>query len=296
MMQNRRIISALVYIIAIFSVTATLSGILSSEGPGNYKFISVLGQDITIYGKGLYKNMSADVAIQGIAQDFVTLAAVPLLIFALFRTRKNSLKSKLFLAGILKYYFLTYLFYMSMGMYNEMFIVYVLLCSSSFFSLILVLLNIDIKNISEYFNAKTPVKYIGYFLVFLSLSIALLWLSIIIPPLVDGSIVPVAVQHYTTLIVQGFDLSIFLPIAFVGGLLLTKKARFGYLISSVVLVFLSFLMTALVAKIIAMAMADVNVIPAVIIIPVFLALSIIFAVVLYKNINENIKSSAKKRT
>lgn len=287
-MQNRKTISTLIVLIAIFSTIATFSGIFTNSGTGNYEFTSINNQTVTIYGKGVYENMSADVAIQGIAQDYVTLfIAIPLLIIALFWTRKNSLKSKLFLAGVLNYFFLTYLFYMNMAMYNKLFLVYIVLVSTTFFAFVLTLLSIDIKTISQYFSPKMPTKFVGSFLIVLPSMIALLWLSIIVPPLIDGTIIPKSVEHYTTLTVQGFDLSIFLPIAFISGLLLFKKQPFGYFMSSVTIIFLSLLMTALVAKIIAMALVGVNVIPAVFIIPVFLIFSILCAVMLFKEIPNN---------
>jgi hypothetical protein len=288
-MQNRKIISTLIILIAIFSTIATVSGIFTNNGTGNYEFKSINHQTVNIYGKGVYENMSAEVAIQGIAQDYVTLfIAIPLLIFALFWTRNNTLKSKLFLAGVLNYFLLTYLFYMNMAMYNELFLVYIVLLSTSFFAFILTLLNVDIKNISHHFNPKTPIQFIGYFLIILSSIIGILWLSVIVPPLIDGSIIPQSVEHYTTLIVQGFDLSIFLPITFIAGLLLIKKKQFGYLTASVTIILLSLLMTALVAKIIALALANENVIPAIFIIPLFMILAIINALILYKNINVKI--------
>jgi len=287
-MQNRKTISILIIIIAIFSTIATISGIFTNNGNGGYEFKSINNQIVTIYGKGVYENMSADVAIQGIAQDYVTLfMGLPLLLISLLWTKKNTLKSKLFLAGVLNYFFLTYLFYMNMAMYNKLFLIYIILVSTSFFAFILTLLNIDIKSISQQFTRKTPTKFIGIFLMVLSSMIALLWLSVIIPPLIDGSIIPKSVEHYTTLTVQGFDLSIFLPIAFISGLLLIKKRQFGYLMSGVTLVFLSLLMSALVAKIIAMALADVNVVPAVFIIPCFLIISVISAFILFKSIKRD---------
>lgn len=74
-MQNRKTISILVFIIVLLSLSATLTGILSGVGAGSceYQFESIHGQKVTIYGKGLYQHMSSDVAIQGIAQDYVTL-------------------------------------------------------------------------------------------------------------------------------------------------------------------------------------------------------------------------------
>lgn len=173
---------------------------------------------------------------------------------------------------------------MNMAMYNAMYIVYIMLVSASFFAFILTLTGFDVQNIPGLYSAKTPVKRIGGFLVFLSSAIALLWLQIIITPLMDGSIIPKEVEHYTTLTVQGFDLSIFLPSVLFGGLLLIRKNPYGYLIATVTLLFLCLLMTALVAKIIAMTHAGVNVIPVIFIIPAFDILAMISTYALLKNI------------
>ena len=285
-MENKKIISTLVLIIAVLAIIASASGIYSSEGSGRYDYTSIRNHTVTIYGVGLYKHMSADVAIQGIAQDYVTLfIAIPALLFALFLTRKGTLIPKYLLAGILSYIFLTYLFYMNMAMYNSLFIVYVALTGTSFFALALTLLSIDIDKLPMSFNKTTPIKFMGGFLIFTSTSIALLWLSILIPPLLDNTIIPLSVEHYTTLTVQGFDLSLFHPIIFVAGLLLIKKNKFGYLLAPVTLIFLSFLMIALIAKIIAMSLANVNVIPAIFIIPCITIVAIVSSVVCLNNIN-----------
>lgn len=287
-MQNKKLVNSLVILIAVLAAVAAIAGIFSTGGSGRYQHESIRGQSVTIYGEGLYKHMSADVAIQGIAQDYVTLLlAVPFLLFALFRLKTPSLKWKFILAGILGYIFLTYLFYMNMAMYNSMFLVYVALTGISFFALVLTLLSIETDRLHVIFNKNTPVKFIGGFLIFNAVIIALLWLSVIIPPLLDKTIVPVAVQHYTTLNVQAFDLSLFLPISFVAGLLLVRKNRFGYLIAPVYLVFLSLLMTALIAKLIAMAMEGVNVVPAIFFIPCIAVVAVVCGAILIKNINQN---------
>lgn len=287
-MQNKKLITNLVVLIAVLAAIAAVAGIFSTGGSGRYQYESIRGLSITIYGEGLYKHMTADVAIQGIAQDYVTLLlAIPFLLLALFRLKTPSLKWKFILAGILGYIFLTYLFYMNMAMYNSMFLVYVALTGISFFALVLTLLSIETDRLPVIFNKNTPVKFIGGFLIFNAVIIALLWLSVIIPPLLDKTIVPVAVQHYTTLNVQAFDLSLFLPISFVAGLLLVRKNRFGYFIAPVYLVFLSLLMTALIAKLIAMAMEGVNVVPAIFFIPCIAVVAVVCGAILIKNINQN---------
>lgn len=285
-MKNKKITTLLVILIAIFAFIATLAGITSTGGSGAYEYKSIRGQTVTIYGKGLYQHMSADVAIQGIAQDYVTLfIALPFLLFALYRFRIQSLEGKFLLAGALSYFFLTYLFYMNMAMYNSMFLVYVALTGLSFFALILTLLTFETDQLPKIFKAKTPVNFIGGFLIFNAVIISLLWLGVIIPPLLDKTIVPIAVEHYTTLNVQAFDLSLFLPISFVAGLLLIRKSKFGYLMAPVYLVFLSLLMLALIAKLMAMGMQGVNIIPAIIFIPSIALVAIICSIILLRNIN-----------
>jgi hypothetical protein len=136
------------------------------------------------------------------------------------------------------------------------------------------------------FNTTTPVKTTGGFLIFNSVAIALLWLSIVVPPLLDGSVIPVQAEHYTTLIVQGLDLGILLPAAFISAMLFIRKKPLGYLLCPLYFIFLSLLMTALTAKIIAMALLGYNVIPVVFLIPAFNILTIICTIVILRKIGD----------
>jgi hypothetical protein len=127
-------------------------------------------------------------------------------------------------------------------------------------------------------------------MIFNSIIISLLWLGVVLPPLLDGTIVPDAVQHYTTLTVQGLDLAIFLPLSFVSGYLLINRKPLGYLLSTTTLIFLPLLMTALVAKIIAMGLAGDNIIPVVFIMPSLLVAASVCAVLLIKNLKSQNKA------
>lgn len=275
----------LILLIVLFAIAATTTGIFSSGGPGNYAYTSIRGKTVQIYGKGLYKDMSAEVAPQGIAQDHVTLfIAIPLLIISFFKAVKGAEKGKYLLSGTLGYFLVTYLFYMVMGMYNSMFLLYVILTGLSFFSFIIMIRSFDINQLPDFFKSTTPLKATGGFLMFSSIIIAMMWLSIIVPPLINGTIIPLQAEHYTTLIVQGLDLGILLPGSFISGLLLIRKKTTGYLLAPVYFVFLSLLMTALSAKIIAMKLLGYNVIPAIFIIPMFNLIAVICTISLLKNI------------
>jgi hypothetical protein len=290
-MKQMKVISILVVLIALLAAVATTTGIMSEDGPGQFKHETVRGETVTIYGKGVYQHMSAEVAPQGIAQDYVTLLlGIPLLIIGLLMARTGSLKGRFVLAGTLGYFLVTYLFYLVMGMYNVLFLVYVLLLATSFFAFILTLLSFDRQQLPSSFLSATPYRLTGGFLIFQAVAIALLWLSIVVPPLLDRSIIPVQVEHYTTLVVQGLDLGLLLPAGFVAGLLFYKKRPFGYLFAPIYFVFLSLLMTALTAKVIAMAVLGYNVIPVIFIIPAFNLLTILSSVVILRNVRETGKS------
>ena len=284
-MKYKRPITILVTLIAVVAAITASSGLFSREGPGPFQYESIRGQTVEIYGKGLYQHMSAEVAIQGIAQDYVTLfIGIPLLIISLISYRQNSLRGRFLLAGTLGYFWVTFLFYTAIGMYNIMFLGYVSLLCFSTFGLIMMLLSFDLSGLDRQFTSKTPTKFVGGFLMVSSISIALLWLSVIVPPLLDGTIYPKSLQHYTTLIVQGFDLGMLLPLAFVSALLLIRRRPLGYLAGTVYIVFLSLLMTALTAKIIAMALIGVNVIPVVFIVPTLNLIAILCAYLMLKNV------------
>lgn len=274
--------------IAIVAAASASVGIFSGGGPGRYEHTSIRGRTVSIWGKGLYRHMSWDVAPQGIAQDYVTLfVAVPVLIGALLWARRGSLRGRLVLTGTVGYFLVGYLFYLVMGMYNALFLAYVFLAGASFFAFVLCVRSFDTAALVASFRAGASVKVPGGFLIFSAVSIALLWLSVVVPPLLDGTIIPVQVEHYTTLIVQGLDLAILLPASFLSGLLMLRKTPMGYLLGTVYLVFLSLQMTALTAKIVAMAMLGQNVIPVVFIIPAFNLSAISCAVAMFRAIREN---------
>lgn len=283
-MKYRKQITILIIIISIAASIATLFGIFSDSGKGSYNYTTIRGETIEIYGKGVYRHMSSEVAIQGIAQDYVTLfVGIPLLILGLLLYRKEKRYGQFLLAGVIFYFFLTYLFYLAMAMYNELFLVYVILMSCSLFGVILNLISFDY----ELPPAKSgkDVRMAGWFLLINTILIAFLWLSSILPPLFNGALYPVGLHHYTTLIVQGFDLGIFLPLGFVSAILALKNNNYGKVFTTIYLVFLALLMTALTSKVIFMANEGVNVIPVIFIMPTIGFFSIIISFRLLRQIN-----------
>ncbi len=271
--------------IVIGSMIEALAGILSNNGNSTYLYKTIRGEMAEIYGKGVYRHMTTDVAVQGIAQDYITLfVAIPILLISFYLATKNNLKAKLILSGTLLYFLLTYLFYIGIALYNEIFLIAVITLFCSLFAFILNMISFDFIEVKSFFSKQKTIHRASIFLIIIATMMSLLWLSVIIPPMLDGSFYPKELHHYSTLIVQGYDLGIFLPFAFISGVLGIQRNEYAYVFVPTYLIFLIILMVALVSKIVFMARIGENVIPVIFIIPTILVISIFFAIKVFRSI------------
>jgi hypothetical protein len=236
-MKRERIIPVLAWLIAALASFAAGAGALWQGGAEHYDFVTLRGQSIEIWGSGLYRFDSVAGASQEIAQDVVTLCiGIPLLIVATMLFSRGSLRGKVLLAGTLGYFLYTYTSMAMLTAYNELFLVYVALMSLSLFAFVMSVMEIDVTALPAQFSASLPRRAIGVFLVLLGAMLALMWLGrIVLPSLAAGS-VPFGLDNYSTLVIQSLDLGIVVPTAIVAGVLLLRRAAFGYLLSSIVLV------------------------------------------------------------
>ncbi|WP_438445837.1 hypothetical protein [Gorillibacterium sp. sgz5001074] len=226
----------LVLLVALMAVIAAATGIFSEGGGGERVFTTVRGESVTLYGEGLYRYDSKAVAAQGIAQDWVTLVlAVPLLLLSLLWESRGSLKGRLLLTGTLGYFVYAYASYALLSMYNPIFLLYVALCSASFFAFIGSWVPFDSKLLQRSIRPGLPVKRIAGFLYVVGGALGLMWLGRILPSLRDGS-VPIGLEHYTTLVIQVLDLAFVVPALFLGGTLLIRREPSGYMLATILLI------------------------------------------------------------
>jgi len=286
-MKNKKVINILVLFIILFTIAVSLVGIISSKGGHNFEYVSINNETVQIYGSGIYKNDSVSVVAQGLAQDLVSLImGIPLLIGALVLFNNGKTKGKLLLSGALGYFLYTYMSYSFLWNYNSLFLLYVALMSLSAFALVLTILNIDTDNLKNEFNDKLPRGFIGGVQIFIGIMIGLMWLAKIVPSIINNS-VPVGLEHYTTLIIQAMDLAFVMPLAILSGILLIKKNRFGYLLSSIMIIKGSALLISITAMIIGQMIVGVDVNYIVIcIFGLFNLLMIYPLILLIKNIKE----------
>jgi hypothetical protein len=286
-MKYQKPISLLVSFIILCSIVATSYGIFSNQGQGESEYKSIFGETVSIYGKGLYRHESAQIASQAIAQDVVTLfLGIPLLLFSLYLARKGLLKGRLLLTGTLGYFLYTYVSYSFLSMYNSFFLLYVFLMSASLFAFILAMMSFDIQTLPKYFNEKLPVTFIGSFLLVVSFVFAFMWLGKIVPSLMKDT-PPVGLEHYTTLVIQAMDLGFVIPASILAGIWLMKRKPFGFLLASVMIIKEITLLTALSAMMVFQMLAGIKGLSVMLAIVILFNLIVIYCMYLFtKNIKE----------
>lgn len=245
-MKSMKTIMALTIAILLLSVITTTIGLFSKEEQEYPAVVTTYGESIELYNKGIYARDSLSMGSQAVAQDFVTIIlGVPLLIISLLLLNKKSAKGICLLTGTLGYFLYTYASYSFLIVYNPLYLVYVLIMILSFYSFILSMNHMNKGGIMNNFSEKFPVKSMGRFMWIVAVMLGGLWLGRILPTVMNGT-APINLEHYSTLGIQTLDLGFVVPASLVAGYLLSKRNKWGYILS-VVLVIKAVTMTAAVS-------------------------------------------------
>ena len=150
--------------------------------------LAILVMSAAVYGlvvDDAYRLVSPLARQTGRAQDAVTLATVPVLLWATWRARAGSLSAHLVSVGILIW--LTYGYaHLSIGVpFNAMFLVYVAVLTLAGFAMLDGLLRIDVAAAAPAF-ALAPRRATAWFLAISGAGIGVLWLSEIVVALPGG--------------------------------------------------------------------------------------------------------------
>ncbi len=230
---------ALVWLTALsgmLALAASLAGLLWPGDGEPVSFETVRGESVLLYGQGLYRYDTLFSAGAFKGSDLLVLFGVlPLLVAGLVGYRRGSLRATFLLAGALGY-----LLYNGASMafgaaLNPLFLVYVAIFSSSLFAFILALTVIDRAALPAHIGPRLPRRVTAAFLFLAGPGTALLWLSDIVGPLLEG-MAPVGLGSYTTLFTHGLDIGLIAPAATLAGILLLRRDPLGYVLGIPILV------------------------------------------------------------
>ncbi|QGU08765.1 hypothetical protein COCCU_14375 (plasmid) [Corynebacterium occultum] len=212
---------------------------------------SVLG--LSVPGR-LYGQKTSEMVIAVLAQDLVNLFLVaPLMLILAVYARRGSLSSGLCLIGFLAFTVYNYAIYAFSIHFGPLFLIWVAVLGLSVFALIGNLAALTLPGVDTRFSGAT-VRVPGWLLIVVAVLFALLWLSEIVPDLLNGRNSTSATDwDVPTNPVHVLDLAFFLPAVGAVGVLLLRGHRIGYVAAPgaliwVILTSLPILVTPFVAQ------------------------------------------------
>ncbi len=236
-MKSSKIIVWLSSLIIVLVLVAAATGVFYQMPGAHIDFVTVRGEHATYQGVGLYRYDPASVAREGVVWDVIDLClALPLFAAAIVLSRRDSLRGRLLLGGMLFYFFYQYMQYAVMLAFNPLFLVYVSIFALSGVAFFLNLGGIDVSRLPAHISARFPRRlFIGFTLV-MSAALIVLWLGRIIPYTLAGRF-PDELAGMTTLVTQAFDLGIVVPLLLSTAILLWRRSAWGYLLAGISLTF-----------------------------------------------------------
>jgi hypothetical protein len=172
--------------------------------------------------------------------DLIALVIiVPALAVTLLPSLRRSARGRLVWTGLLAYSVYHSAMYVFGTTFNAIFLLHVATFSVSVFALGLALAYLDVQEIAGRFSERTPVRLAGGILLLLAATLTAYWS---IPSLVfafggelphEGSelVVPISITHLGWVL----DLSLLVPAYAAAGVLLWRRAAWGYVLGTVVL-------------------------------------------------------------
>lgn len=177
----------------------------------------------------------------------------PILLIIIWYTKRNSIQGLLLLPGILFYNVYIYSVYMIGTEFNPLFVPYMLIVSLSLYTLIAYIWSLDNEKLGVVLSNITPrrihaVLFLGIVGIFLSMQI-----SDMINPERDVNATDIG-QWIA-------DFVIFMPALLLGGILLIKRKKLGYVLSPPLLLVTSLSFLGLIPYLITLAIITSNPLP-----------------------------------
>jgi len=237
-MKKQPALNWLVPLIVILTLISAGAGLFWQNAGSSYTFSTLYGETVQIYGQGLYEYDEIFSAGASQGADLVALfIALPLLIISFVFYRRGSLRGGFLLVSALAYY----LYYgASLGFivaYNNLYLVYLVLFSASFFAFILSLTMFDLPSLPSHISERLPRRGMAIFMFIAGLGTAFIWLSDVFNALSTGE-VPTALGANISLITYTLDVGIIAPACLLAGIQLLRRAPLGYLLTGILTILL----------------------------------------------------------
>jgi len=209
----------------------------------------------------IYDRDTEHFGTQAVSQDWVTLlVAVPAILILGWYAARGSFPARLMWHGVAFYFAYTYTIAVFMLRFNAMFLIYTSLLACSIFAVAGGLSALNWASATRVrFGEEWPRRGTIVFLWFIVATFLFLWLSDIVPALLDGTLPESLSESETpTNGVQVLDLALMLPTAGLTAVWLRQGDSKGYVFATGLITYVCLLGLALAAMVVGLTVADLS--------------------------------------
>jgi hypothetical protein len=254
-MSKNSILNWLVPLTALLAAAGALAGLLAPGGSGPYTFVTLHGQSVEMFGRGVYQYDTLLVGAGFRGTDAITLLiALPLLLTSHVAARRGGRTAALLRIGALFYCLYNGASKTFSAAYNPLFLLYTAQFMTGFYAALLALAAVDARDLARRACASFPHRGMAAFAFVAGIGTLLIWLSEIIPPLLSGT-VPATLGPYTSLFTHGFDSAVITPAAVLTGVLLRRREPLGYLLAGPIMTLCALIGAVVIGQAAAQALA-----------------------------------------
>lgn len=274
-MKISKLLMGLSFSSVFLGLIAAFIGLFWQNEGHSFFFTTLYGQEVEMFGRGIYHLDSLTSAATYTGTDAVTiLLMTPLMVIALLRYRRGSLRGALLLACALSP-FLYNSFHMAFAAaYNPLFLLYTAFFSTSLFAFLLACKNFDLKLLAARISPGIPRRGPAIFLMVAGTALAFVWLSDLVPAMMQNQ-APLALGSATTLVTYALDLGFIVPSTWLAGILILRRSPLGYFLGLILIVLNAIVGIVVVSQTIAMIALGASLTPAMVV--VFVAPFILMA-------------------
>ena len=245
-------------LIAVLAAVVCLAGLFWQGGDGRVTATSVRGEEVELYGEGLYRFDTVFIAAGSRGTDVVTLVlGIPMLVIAAVLYRRGSLRGGLLLAGVLAFFLYVYASRSLGNAYNGLFLFSIALFSASLFAFLLTVASIDRRAVGARLAADRARHGLAGFLFASGVVTAVVWLQPLLGALLRSD-ESKYLDTYTTTVTDVLDLGVIVPTLVAASALILRRETLGYVLAAVMLVLLLLVAATIIVGTVFQVAADVS--------------------------------------
>lgn len=193
--------------------------------------LMALASAIGILVPGVYRDL-AWIEAAWAGSDVVTLVvAAPLMIAGLLLWRRGSRLGELLVCAMFAYSIYGYAYYLFGAALNVMLPLYVALVVVPLIGLAVALGRMDVGAVAVSFAERTPVRLVASYMLFTGVGLAIAWLAQWAAYIFGGTEPSVGPEAFK--LVASLDLTLIVPFMALGGVLLWRRAPWGYVLGAI---------------------------------------------------------------